>query len=195
MEAQLAAVSQKSTIAEAFRYALTHWSVLTHFLDDGRIEIDSNVVERTIRPLALNRKNALFAGSDGVASIGPSSLRSSRHANSTVPIASVPRRCVRSTGCRPLDQRTRSAAPLALGCCPPDQKGRLTPLMCVLSIRLSNRPTVRDLGKAEWSGILSSILKPQNQRYARFTCTSRQVARSERIANTYPRSTISRRGS
>jgi transposase len=38
---------------------------LTRFLDDGRIEIDSNVVERVIRPIALNRKNALFAGSDG----------------------------------------------------------------------------------------------------------------------------------
>ena len=35
------------------------------FLDDGRVEIDSNVVERSIRPLALTRKNALFAGSDG----------------------------------------------------------------------------------------------------------------------------------
>ena len=38
---------------------------LTRFLDDGRIEIDSNVVERAIRPIALNRKNKLFAGSDG----------------------------------------------------------------------------------------------------------------------------------
>ena len=37
----------------------------TQFLDDGRIEIDSNTVERSIRPIALNRKNALFAGSDG----------------------------------------------------------------------------------------------------------------------------------
>ena len=35
------------------------------FLDDGRVEIDNNVVERAIRPLALTRKNALFAGSDG----------------------------------------------------------------------------------------------------------------------------------
>jgi len=65
MEAQLSIVSQKSTIANAFRYALTRWSGLARFLDDGRIEIDSNLVERTIRPLALNRKNALFAGSDG----------------------------------------------------------------------------------------------------------------------------------
>lgn len=34
-------------------------------MDDGRVEIDSNTVERSIRPLALTRKNALFAGSDG----------------------------------------------------------------------------------------------------------------------------------
>ena len=65
METKLAAVSQKGKLAEAFRYALSRWDGLSRFLDDGRIEIDSNVVERTIRPLALNRKNALFAGSDG----------------------------------------------------------------------------------------------------------------------------------
>jgi hypothetical protein len=44
---------------------LRHWPGLTVFLDDGRVEMDSNVVERAIRPVALNRKNALFAGSDG----------------------------------------------------------------------------------------------------------------------------------
>jgi transposase len=46
------------------RYALTRWTGLSLFLDDGRIELDPNTVERSIRPLALNRKNALFAGSD-----------------------------------------------------------------------------------------------------------------------------------
>jgi transposase len=46
LEAQLAAVSQKSTIAQAIRYALARWPGPTRFLDDGRIEIDSNVVER-----------------------------------------------------------------------------------------------------------------------------------------------------
>ena len=65
LEAQLAAVSGKSTIAEAIRYALSRWDGLARFLDDGRIEIDSNVVERAIRPIALGRKNHLFAGSDG----------------------------------------------------------------------------------------------------------------------------------
>ena len=64
LDVRLATVSQKSTIADAIRYARSRWPGLTRFLDDGRIEIDSNVVERAIRPLALNRKNALFAGSD-----------------------------------------------------------------------------------------------------------------------------------
>ncbi len=62
---QLALISQKSKLAEAIRYALSRWEGLTRFVDDGRIEIDSNVVERSIRPITLNRKNALFAGSDG----------------------------------------------------------------------------------------------------------------------------------
>jgi transposase len=62
---QLTLISQKTKLAEAIRYALSRWQGLTRFLDNGTIEIDSNVVERTIRPIALNRKNALFAGSDG----------------------------------------------------------------------------------------------------------------------------------
>jgi transposase len=65
MREKLALISQKSKLAEAIRYALSRWSGLSLFLEDGRIEIDSNVVERAIRPLALTRKNALFAGSDG----------------------------------------------------------------------------------------------------------------------------------
>jgi transposase len=63
--AKLTIISQKINLAEAIRCALSGWDGLCHFVDDGRIEIDSNVVERTIRPIALNRKNALFAGSDG----------------------------------------------------------------------------------------------------------------------------------
>ena len=49
----------------AIRYALARWPALTRFLDDGRIELDNNPVERAIRPIALGRKNHLFAGSDG----------------------------------------------------------------------------------------------------------------------------------
>jgi hypothetical protein len=47
------------------RYALKHWPGLVAFLDDCRIGMDTNVVERAICPNTLNRKNALFAGSDG----------------------------------------------------------------------------------------------------------------------------------
>jgi hypothetical protein len=65
LRAKLALISQKTKLAEAIRYTLSHWKGLIHFTDDGRIEIDSNTVERSIRPLTLNRKNALFAGSDG----------------------------------------------------------------------------------------------------------------------------------
>jgi transposase len=64
LRSKLGLISQKSKLAEAIRYALVRWDGLTRFVDDGRIEIDSNVVERAIRPLALTRKNALFAGSD-----------------------------------------------------------------------------------------------------------------------------------
>jgi transposase len=62
LRTKLGLISQKTKLAEAIRYALSRWDGLTCFLDDGRIEIDSNVVERSIRPIALNRKNALFAG-------------------------------------------------------------------------------------------------------------------------------------
>jgi transposase len=65
LRSKLELVSRKSKLAEAIRYALARWEGLTRFLDNGRIEIDSNVVERAIRPLALGRKNHLFAGSDG----------------------------------------------------------------------------------------------------------------------------------
>jgi transposase len=60
----LAQVAGRSTIAKAIRYPLNQWDGLLRFLDDGRIEIDSNTVERTMRPVALTRKDALFAGSD-----------------------------------------------------------------------------------------------------------------------------------
>jgi transposase len=64
LEHQLARVSAKASIADEIRYGLNHWDGLVRFLDDGRIELDTNIVERGIRPIVLNRKNALFAGHD-----------------------------------------------------------------------------------------------------------------------------------
>ena len=64
-ERELGKVSGKSKTAEAIRYALARREALERFLNDGRIEIDSNIVERAIRPQTITRKNSLFAGSEG----------------------------------------------------------------------------------------------------------------------------------
>lgn len=62
-----ARVSAKSPLGEALKYIAKYWAGLCLFIADGRIEIDNNSVERIIRPIALNRKNALFAGHDAEA--------------------------------------------------------------------------------------------------------------------------------
>jgi len=61
---KLALISQKTKLAEAIRYALSRWDGLTRFIDDGRIEIDSNVVERAIRPIAM--RESLCAPSSSI---------------------------------------------------------------------------------------------------------------------------------
>ncbi len=65
LQEQLRRLPGRACLAEAIRYALARWSALIRFLDDGRIELDTNPVERAIRPVALGRKNSLFAGSEG----------------------------------------------------------------------------------------------------------------------------------
>ena len=64
LEAQLSRIPQKSQLAEDIRYTLAHWPGLIHFLEDGTLELDTNPVENQIRPIALTRKNALFAGNE-----------------------------------------------------------------------------------------------------------------------------------
>jgi len=63
-EAQIAKLPARGPTGETIRYALNHWDGLERFLEDGRIELDTNSVERAMRPVALSRKNSLFAGSD-----------------------------------------------------------------------------------------------------------------------------------
>ena len=57
-------LSPKSNMGLALAYLANHWEGLSVYLDDGRVEMDSNPVENLIRPLTLNRKNSLFAGHD-----------------------------------------------------------------------------------------------------------------------------------
>ena len=71
----------KSRLTEAINYTLNHWGGLTLFLRDGRVEVDSNGVERSMRPIAMGRRNSSFSGSEGGAEswaiLGSRSIRQS----------------------------------------------------------------------------------------------------------------------
>jgi len=64
LKTQRSRISAKSRLGEKLSYIAKYMDGLKLFLDDGSVEMDSNIVERAIRPIALNRKNALFAGHD-----------------------------------------------------------------------------------------------------------------------------------
>jgi len=64
LEKTQACISSKSDLAGAIRYTLSRWHALTLVLRDGRACIGNNGAERSMRPMALGRKNWLFAGSD-----------------------------------------------------------------------------------------------------------------------------------
>lgn len=57
-------VLPKSDLGKAITYATNQWTALTRFLEDGALELDNNACERALRPIAVGRKNWLFAGSD-----------------------------------------------------------------------------------------------------------------------------------
>ena len=64
-EEQLARLPGGSPTAKAIRYALNHREGLVRFLDDGRIELDTNIVERAIRPMCLAGRTLFASGDDG----------------------------------------------------------------------------------------------------------------------------------
>jgi transposase len=64
LESTLSKILGKSELAKAMRYTQSRWPALCCYLNDGRVEIDNNAAERSIRGIALGRKNYLFAGSD-----------------------------------------------------------------------------------------------------------------------------------
>jgi hypothetical protein len=63
-EEWLTKLSRKSDTTAAIRYALTLWPALNRYCDDGRLEVDNNAAERSLRAVTLGRKNYLFAGAD-----------------------------------------------------------------------------------------------------------------------------------
>jgi transposase len=113
LDQQFARVSGKAPIAKAIRYLLTHWQGLCVFLDDGRVELDNNTIERLHRVVATTRKNALLPDQCGARSwaIFTSHIRppAQRHH----PFA--PEGRARAHRFRPdQDPSARSAAPLGL---------------------------------------------------------------------------------
>ena len=56
-------VLPKSVIGKALAYSITRWDALSLYTTDGKLNIDNNPVENAIRPVAIGRKNYLFAGS------------------------------------------------------------------------------------------------------------------------------------
>ncbi len=65
LQEKLPGILPKSSMGQAVTYTLDLWDRLNVYLEDGRCEIDNNLVENSIRPVALGRKNYLFAGSHG----------------------------------------------------------------------------------------------------------------------------------
>jgi len=65
LEATKDGISLQSTLTGAIDYAIKHWHGLTLFLEDGQLEPDTNIVERSIRPIGIGRKNSLFCGNEG----------------------------------------------------------------------------------------------------------------------------------
>jgi transposase len=64
LRGQRARLSSKSETAKAIDYALKRWTALTRFLDDGRLCMSNNAAERSLRCVAVGRRNWTFAGSD-----------------------------------------------------------------------------------------------------------------------------------
>jgi len=89
LEGHLPKVPPKGPLAEAIGYSLNHWRALTRYLEDGRLEIDNNAVERAIRPVAQGRANWLFVASErgGHAAAALYSLIESAKANGHNPYA------------------------------------------------------------------------------------------------------------
>jgi hypothetical protein len=95
------------SLAAAIRYALTRWQALCRFLGDGRIELDTNAVERAIRPVALGRKTICSPDPTAARIDGPSSSRFSRRRSSTTSSLSRTSRMCSSAH----DERPPNAAP------------------------------------------------------------------------------------
>ena len=97
LQMQFARIPPRGGLADAIRYTLNRWDALCCFLNDGRIELDTNTVERAIRPVALGRKNHLLPDPTAVPSAGqPSALSSPPLSSTTSNPSPISRMCSRA---------------------------------------------------------------------------------------------------
>lgn len=85
----LAQIEKKSALAEAFRYSLNRWDALCRYTEDGRLEIDNSIAERSIRGIVVGRKGWLFSDTvkGAIASANLFSLVETAKANGLEPHA------------------------------------------------------------------------------------------------------------
>ena len=157
LEHALTSISRKSGLAVAIRYSLSRWEALVRFTGDGRLEMTNNSAERAIRPLALGRKNYLFAGSDSGGRprrdpLHPDPDRGPQRARPRGLPARRPR-----PHRRPPDQPDRRPAPVGLGHLADDRRSRLTcaPSPSTHSCR-ANRRTLTNVRYRD--GLMMAIL-------------------------------------
>jgi len=88
LQAHQVAALPKSPLGAAIGYALRNWVALTRYAEDGRLKIDNNGAEQALRPIALGRKNWLFAGAKRRRTEPPPCVRWSRPASTCTSIRS-----------------------------------------------------------------------------------------------------------
>ncbi len=112
LEEQRRRLSSKTALAKAIQYALTRWNALTRYAGDGRLAIDNNPAERSLRGIAITRKNFLFLGSRPVATAPPYSTPCLRRPSSTGSILNPSGRCHRPHGQGASDQPAQRTSAL-----------------------------------------------------------------------------------
>jgi hypothetical protein len=103
LQATEQSVLPKSPIGQALQYVLPRWDGLVRYCENGALSIDNNLSERSVRPVAIGRKNYLFMGSDngGKAAAILYSMMASAKANQVEPFAYVRDLLSQLSGCSP----------------------------------------------------------------------------------------------
>jgi hypothetical protein len=160
VEERLTRLPNSGDLPEALRYGVKRRERLSRFLDDGRLEMDTNTVERAMRPIALNRKNTLVAGSDegGTAWGALASLVETCKLNGVEPHAyftDVLTKIVQGWPAARLDDL------LAWACVSWSRRFHPTPLLTSSTDRRFGRTSLKRRSLSEWTGYAAKSAFPK----------------------------------